>query len=175
VDLTAIVAALAVAGAEDPGKPKSVPRTRSGEDWHRHAQLEQELEAAKARIAALEEENRELNSRLTGIAALAAGAKQTPVDAVSVAQARPKTEAKRMRPLRVVTSNATSGDGMHPAARKLLIALAQHAPARFTWGQAATLAGLKPSCGHFNAGRKSLRESGYVEETNDLLSATTAG
>jgi hypothetical protein len=175
VDLTAIVAALAVAGAEDPGKPKSVPRTRSGEDWHRHAQLKQELEAAKARIAALEEENRELNSRLTGIAALAAGAKQTPVDAVSVAQARPKTEAKRMRPLRVVTSNATSGDGMHPAARKLLIALAQHAPARFTWGQAATLAGLKPSGGHFNAGRKSLRESGYVEETNDLLSATTAG
>ena len=64
---------------------------------------------------------------------------------------------------------------LHPAARKLLIALAQHAPARFTWGQAATLAGLKPSGGHFNAGRKSLRESGYIEEANDLLSATSGG
>jgi hypothetical protein len=56
-----------------------------------------------------------------------------------------------------------------------LTALAQHAPARFTWGQAATLAGLKPSGGHFNAGRKSLRESGYIEEANDLLSATPKG
>jgi hypothetical protein len=68
-----------------------------------------------------------------------------------------------------------SGDDIHPAARKLLVALAQHAPARFTWGQVAALAGLKPSGGHFNAGRKSLRESGYIEETNDLLSATAAG
>jgi hypothetical protein len=82
-----------------------------------------------------------------------------------------------VRPLRVVTSNAASpsGDSLHPAARKLLTALAQHAPARFTWGQAATLAGLKPSGGHFNAGRKSLRESGYIEETNDLLSASAVG
>jgi hypothetical protein len=68
-----------------------------------------------------------------------------------------------------------SGDSLHPAAFKLLLALAQHVPARFTWGQAATLAGLKPSGGHFNAGRKSLRDSGYVEEINDLLSATPAG
>jgi hypothetical protein len=82
-----------------------------------------------------------------------------------------------MRPLRVVTSNvpAAPGDSLHPAARKLLLALAQHAPARFTWGQTATLAGLKPSGGHFNAGRKSLRESGYIEETNDLLAATASG
>jgi hypothetical protein len=64
---------------------------------------------------------------------------------------------------------------VHPAARKLLTALAQHAPARFTWGQAATLAGLKSSGGHFNAGRKSLRESGYIEEMNDLLSASPIG
>jgi hypothetical protein len=31
------------------------------------------------------------------------------------------------------------------------------------------------SGGHFNAGRKSLRESGYIEETNDLLSASPVG
>jgi hypothetical protein len=76
-----------------------------------------------------------------------------------------------------VTTNGApvASDSLHPAARKLLIALAQHAPARFTWGQAATLAGLKPSGGHFNAGRKSLRESGYIEEANDLLSATSGG
>jgi hypothetical protein len=170
VDLTAIVAALAAAETEDhSAKPR--------EDRRRHAQLEQELAAAKARIEILEQENRELNSRLEGIAALIAGSKHALVDAVSPEEPRPKIEAKPVRPIRVVTSNAAaaSGDSLHPAARKLLLALAQHAPARFTWGQAATLAGLKPSGGHFNAGRKSLRESGYIEEANDLLSATPAG
>jgi hypothetical protein len=98
-------------------------------------------------------------------------------DAALPEEVRAKIEAKPVRPLRVATSGATpvSGDSLHRAARKLLVALAQHAPARFTWGQAATLAGLKPSGGHFNAGRKSLRESGYIEEANDLLAATPKG
>jgi uncharacterized protein len=56
VDLTAIVAALAAAGAED--------RRALVGDPSRHAQLEQELAAARARIAVLEEDNRELKSRL---------------------------------------------------------------------------------------------------------------
>src|SRR5438874_1683886 len=33
----------------------------------------------------------------------------------------------------------------------------------FTWGQLATLAGLKPSGGHFNAGRKDLRTLSPVQ------------
>ena len=53
-----------------------------------------------------------------------------------------------------------AGNDLHPAARKLLAALAQHAQGRFTWGQAATLAGLKPTGGHYNAGRKALRDAG---------------
>ena len=82
-----------------------------------------------------------------------------------------------MRPSRVETSDspAASGNGIHPAARKLLTALAQHAPARFTWGQAATLAGLKPSGGHFNSGRKDLRAAGYVVEANGLVAPTPDG
>jgi len=169
VDLTAIVAALAVAETEDPGKPKS--------DRRRDAQLERDLEAAKARIATLEQENRELNARLERIATLAAGSVPVSGDTGLREQPLAKIEAKAVRPLRVVTSGTTpaSDDSLHPAARKLLTALAQHAPARFSWGQAATLAGLKPSGGHFNAGRKSLRESGYIEEANDLVSATRTG
>ena len=177
VDLTAIITALAAVATE------SLPRTRSGdpgkpkEDRRRQVELERELAASKARIELLEQENQELNSRLAGIAALAAGPAPASVDNISREAPRPKIEAKPVRPLRVVTSNvpAASGDSLHPAARKLLLALAQHAPARFTWGQAATLAGLKPSGGHFNAGRKNLREAGYIEETNDLLSASPAG
>jgi hypothetical protein len=161
VDLTAIVAALAA--SEQTGEPKAGPRA-SSRDRERQAQLERELAAATARIAALEQENRDLTSRLAKIAALAEG-KDAP--AVSVAEPRPTPKAKPPRPVRAVSADVASGNGLHPAARKLLSALAQHAPARFSWGQAATLAGLKPSGGHFNAGRKSLRDAGYVAETSD--------
>src|SRR5205823_6219561 len=168
VDLTAIVTALAAAETEDPVKPK--------EDGHPHAQLQQELANAKARIAVLEQENRELNSRLAGIAALAAGSASSAADTAPVVASRPKTDAKPVRQLRVVSNApAVSGNGIHPAARKLLTAAAQHAPAQFTWGQLATLAGLKPSGGHFNAGRKDLRAAGHVAETNGLVAATPTG
>jgi uncharacterized protein len=167
VDLTAITMALAATETADPGKRR--------EDLRRNAQLERELAAAKARIEILERDNRDLNSRLAEIAALAAGAVQTPVD--SDAASRPQKEAKPVRPLQVVATQAApvSGDGIHPAARKLLAALAQHAPGRFTWGQAATLAGLKPSGGHFNAGRKELRDAQYVAERDGLITATAEG
>jgi uncharacterized protein len=171
VDLTAIVTALAAAGGEDSGKPN--------EDRSARTRLEQELAAARARIAALEENNRELHSRLAKIAALAAGAIRTPVDAAEIAaDPQPKIPgAKPVRPSRVGTydSPMASGYGIHPAARKLLTALAQHAPARFSWSQAATLAGLKPSGGHFNSGRKDLRAAGYVVETNGLVAPTPDG
>jgi hypothetical protein len=75
-----------------------------------------------------------------------------------------------------VYGGAVAGNAsLHPAARKLLVALAQHAPARFTWGQVATLAGLKPSGGHYNAGRKQLRDLGLIEESTDLVSASPMG
>jgi hypothetical protein len=167
VDLTAIVAALADA-SNDPARSNNPPRTAA--DRRRQQQLEQEIAAATARISALEAENSELRSRLAGITALAAGAAHPPA-----AAAPPKREPRQLRPLRPVTSETGTEEELHPAARKLLQALAQHAPARFTWGQAATLAGLKPSGGHFNAGRKSLRASGFIEETSGLLSATPAG
>jgi uncharacterized protein len=171
VDLTAILAALAFAGAKGPEKPKP--------EAIRHAQLERELAAAKARIAALEDKNRELSSRLAGIAALAGGAVRTSDDATATAaEPRPKIpDAKSVRPQRVMIpdSPVASDSSIHSAARKLLTALAQHAPARFTWGQAATLAGLKPSGGHFNSGRKDLRAAGYVVETNGLVTPTPDG
>ena len=86
-------------------------------------------------------------------------------------------DAKPVQPLRVAPSDlpAAAGNDIHPAARKLLTALAQHAPASFTWGQAATLAGLKPSGGHFNSGRKDLRAAGYIAETNGLVTPTPDG
>ena len=169
VDLTAIVAALAAAGAEDPREQEAT----------RNAQLAHELAAAKARIAALEENNRELISRLEAITALAKGAAHAPIHAAETAAgSRPKIPAaKPVRRKRVATSDspASNGNDIHPAARKLLTALAQHAPALFTWGQAATLAGLKPSGGHFNSGRKDLRAAGYIAETSGVVTPTPDG
>jgi uncharacterized protein len=173
VDLTAIVAALAAVESKDPGKPKNLPPSRSAEDRRRHEQLEHELADAKTQIAALEQENRNLKSRLAGIAALAAGAAPEQVKA-DFRQEKPRPKPMSRPPV-VRPDAAVSGNGIHPAARKLLVAAAQHAPARFTWGQLATLAGLKPSGGHFNAGRKDLRAAGYVTETNGLVTATPSG
>ena len=78
---------------------------------------------------------------------------------------------------RVLRASAGHGAGseVQGAARKLLIAAAQHAPVRFTQGQLLTFARLQPSGGHFNAGRKHLRQSGYVEENNNLVGVTKAG
>jgi hypothetical protein len=167
MDLTAIVAALAAA-TDEPGQPKTP---------HRQAQLERELTEAKARIEILEQENRELNSRLAGIAALAAGVAPMPVAPESCRpDPRRKIETKPPRPIRVIPlPDPAPADGLHPAAHKLVIAAARHAPARFTWGQLATLAGLKPSGGHFNAGRKELRDAQYISETEGLVAATPAG
>ncbi|MGE3284376.1 MAG: hypothetical protein AB7O13_25940 [Alphaproteobacteria bacterium] len=168
VDLTAITAALATSSTPDLDKP--VPT-----DDRRLAELRGELAAAKKRIAELEQENRDLVGRLEQIVALAFGPFST-AEPTRPAERPPATQPNavpRPRP-RASTSHGSGGD-IQGAARKLLIAAAQHAPGRFTWGQLATLAGLKPSGGHFNAGRKQLRQSGYVDETNNLVGVTKAG
>jgi hypothetical protein len=118
-----------------------------------------------------------LASRITSRAST--GAACPPFHAAEIAaEPQPKIpDAKPVQPQRVVTSgpSAAAENDIHPAARKLLTSLAQHAPARFTWGQAATLAGRKPSGGHFNSGRKDLRAAGYVAETNGLVTLTPDG
>jgi hypothetical protein len=119
VDLTAIVAALAA--SEHAGERKTGPRESSKDrEQQPQLQLERELAAATAPIAALEQENRDLTSRLAQIAAVA-GSRDAP--AVSVAEPQPTPEAKRPRPERAVSAALASGNGLHPAARKLLVAL----------------------------------------------------
>ena len=67
VDLTAITAALAAPDPHHHEKPPQPDR--------RHAvDLERQIAAAQTRIVALEQENRDLRSRLAGIASLVAGA-----------------------------------------------------------------------------------------------------
>ena len=181
VDLTAIVAALAAA-EDHPGKPKSPSRARSGEDRQRQTQLEQDLANAKARIVALEQQNRALAARIVQIAALAADPAGPSGDGRPAEEPQTNIGIKPVRPVRIASpapaetdAAGAAGDGIHPAAHKLLMAAVRHAPGRFTWGQLATLAGLKPSGGHFNAGRKSLRASGYIAEANELVTATEQG
>lgn len=68
-----------------------------------------------------------------------------------------------------------TGGALHSAAAKILAVLAQTSPARWTWSQAAVLAGIKARGGHFNAGRQQLRAEGYIEEQSDLITASPKG
>jgi uncharacterized protein len=175
VDLTAITAALTVVEAEAP--------TSRHDGSGRLAVLERQLAEAQRRIGQLEQEKSALASRLERIMALASGTSESSQPSVGSTllptadyPAVPNVRKTRSRAAPAVpAAKAGSDSDLHPAARKLLAALAQHAPGRFTWGQAATLAGLKPSGGHFNSGRKSLREFGYIAEGNDLIAATETG
>ena len=168
VDLTAITAALAAASTPDPVKPTPT-------DNRQLAEIQSELATARQRIAGLEQENRDLVGRLEQIVALAFGPFSIAEPAKTTEQPPAMQPSAAPRPrTRASSSHGADGD-IQGAARKLLIAAAQHAPGRFTWGQLATLAGLKPSGGHFNAGRKQLRQNGYVDETNNLVGVTKAG
>jgi uncharacterized protein len=195
VDLSAITAALGTAAS--PGAYDNIPAVAEGR-LHltrlRQQVTEQEhrLTTAQARIAELEAETRALRMRLDQIAALAKEGAPALSSSVAAAphplppaqpsqadrltrMATPAPADARPKPERAGAGAASGSGALHPAARKLLVALAQHTPARFTWGQAATLAGLKPSGGHYNAGRKQLRDLGLIEEATDLVTASPAG
>jgi hypothetical protein len=187
VDLSAITAALAEARA--PGRDKDVAaggsRRKLTELKRQLTDQDRLLATAQARIVALEAEATALRSRLGRIASLAAEATSLPSPVTQRVAARPlpsppaskaPASLSAARPDAEQSPAEAEGTGaLHPAARKLLTALAQHAPTRFTWGQAATLAGLKPSGGHYNAGRKQLRDMDFVDETSDLVTVSAAG
>jgi len=174
VDLRAIIAALAVEETDHASRRESADRHECA------AKLERQLAEARTRIDQLERDNCSLTDRLAQIVGLASdGGPTGPVSAEpmseplgSVVQPSPPPPARAT--WRAPRPKSDGGGELHPAARKMLTAPAQHAPGRFTWGQVATLAGLKPS-GYFNAGRKELREVGYVTEASDLVSASPAG
>lgn len=171
VDLAALAAALGSA------EPADSPPPSARRDSRRVAELQRALDQATARIAALEAEvdalrssRRQLKERLAQVAHLAqldSEIEPASNDAVQVDSQAPTPDSG--------PADISPEGPFHPAARKLLSALAQHAPARFTWGQAATLAGLKPSGGHFNAGRKQLRDRGFIEERDGSVAVTVLG
>lgn len=180
VDLSAITAALAKAVGTGADEGAAVGHAgRAMMEFERQiAERDRLLAAAQARIGVLEVETNDLRARLSRIASLAAGTIPPPpglrpslrdstVRAVPATANAPKSGRSPAR--------AQGAGSLHPAARKLLAALAQNAPARFTWRQAATLAGLKPSGGHYNAGRKQLRDMGLVDEAADLVTVGPLG
>jgi len=73
-----------------------------------------------------------------------------------------------------VAPAGTAANGALPSsATKMLAALASGM--RLTWAQTATVAGLKARGGHFNTGRKALRDGGYIEEQGTSITATDKG
>ena len=75
--------------------------------------------------------------------------------------ARPREPSRRSAP---------AGEGvLNSAARKMLAVLDTRPPIKRSWTQVATLAGLRASGGHFNAGRKALRDQALVTEDGPLV------
>jgi hypothetical protein len=118
VDLTAIMASLAAVEIEDPGKAKT--------DRRREAQLERELAAARARIELFERENRELNSQLAEIAALAAGTAPAIVTDYPVKSRAPKSRGSRRRPCPPRDVQCGRGIRREPASRHPQAAACAH-------------------------------------------------
>jgi hypothetical protein len=141
------------------------------------AQLEHatnRLNWATGEIERLTRENEAMRERLLQIGALTVLREDVPTETTEQLATPPKLT---LVPTKAPPApKASSADArLHPAAKKLLVALAQHHPANFTWAQIATLAGLKPSGGHYNSGRSELRNLGYVHENGDIVSITQAG
>lgn len=78
------------------------------------------------------------------------------------ARAPPAVAAPALRPDRK-PDPAAAGE-LTGAGARLLEVLLRRSPARFTWAQIATLAGLKASGGYFNTGVRALRVRDLVEE-----------
>ena len=199
VDLSAITAALAAteaSGAERSSNAGGRPSRQEASERHaragnqERAQLRARVIELEVSLVAAERIGAELRERLARIGQIAADGgpaeilvarPPAPSQATESGLRGPRSpvaereHAHRTKAARSATAAPAPDSGLHPAARKLLAALAQHAPARFTWGQAATLAGLKPSGGHFNAGRKQLRDRGLIGEVTDLVAVSAAG
>jgi hypothetical protein len=174
IDLVALAAAL---GSEETAGPA---RGGKREEARHLADLQRAIEDASARIAALEAEveavrssEGRLRERLARVARIAR-LDDPPLLPEKSTSVEPKRQSPDPDPKQGEAEVRSEGP-LHPAARKLLSALAQHAPARFTWGQAATLAGLKPSGGYFNAGRKELRDRAFVEEGDGCVAISGLG
>lgn len=175
VDLAALAATLE---SIQPADSRSIAESRR--DRGHVAELQSALDQAAVRIAALERDleavrlsERRLKDRLAQVARLAQLDGTT--ELVTKTHTASSSSPNLLRDAADQPSRERRPGVLHPAARKLLAVLAQHAPDRFTWGQAATLAGLKPSGGHFNAGRKQLRDRGLIDERDGWIAVTDVG
>lgn len=65
--------------------------------------------------------------------------------------------------------SAASSGGLPAQAEKMADMLDRIAPARVTWSSLAAMVKLKPRGGHFNAGRKALRDSGRIVEDGEMI------
>lgn len=190
VDLSAIVAALADTGASGGagdvwigGQVNALRRQLAVRD-KKLAEAHARAAGLESRLAGTERGLIALRDVLGRIGRLANEQAPAPValsrehhaasSLLSVGETA-KASGTRLRQAPSRPASGATDANLHPAERKLLVALAQHAPARFTWGQAATLAGLKPSGGHYNAGRKQLRDRSLIDEAQDLVAVSTVG
>lgn len=100
-------------------------------------------------------------------------------DAQPEVERAPKTEERPApSPARSATPSKKAepgSDGLHPAAAKMLTALAGYTDTRLTWQEVCVVSGVKHGNGHFYGGRKSLNDEGLVDETSEGVRLTREG
>lgn len=90
-----------------------------------------------------------------------------------LAPAAPAALLARVKPLKPRVESRPKSEvlpgALNSAARKMLAVLDTQPPVRRSWTQVAHLAGLRASGGHYNAGRKAMRDQGLVVEDGPLV------
>ena len=76
---------------------------------------------------------------------------------------------ERKLPAALPASRGSEPSQLAGAADKILAVLDTRPPVWRTWTQVATLAGIKPGGGYWNAGRKALREAGLIETEGETV------
>jgi uncharacterized protein len=190
VDLSAITAALAEPRVPGPDRDvaASGSRRRLTELEHQLTERDRLLTAAQARIVALEAEATALRSRLGHIAPLAAEAASlaspmaqhggAPTAAAVIACAW--VQGAGLPPGCPSRCRTTTGGGgrdrcIAPDGTQAAHGLCSARAGPLHLGTGGNPGGLKPSGGHYNAGRKQLRDMGLVEEATDLVTVSPAG
>lgn len=165
VDLSAIEASLHAAAVEEPVPGERIVTIADPEAFARGVTAGRRA-LIKEIAAAVDKVQGEFETLMCAVAAGSSGPTQSADQAPAPAPAR--SNGHDDRPSRPQTL------ADHAGARAILMVLATLYPGRFSWQQAATLAGLKARGGHFNAARKILR-GGLIVEADGLIAASVDG
>ena len=152
--------------AEIDGCHAQIAKLRGSED-----NLQRMLARAEESIATV----RKLADQLQAAVAQSQSSVEPEPETVHSAASLPEPAREaQIAPPPAAPAGRADGARLHSAARKMIKKLDQVAPAKLTWSQLATAAGLKASGGHFSAGRRAILDNDMVLVEGEYLQSRAA-